>query len=165
VLKRAFKGYVAPMLKSSLQKLYCHNYSSIAWYGDYISQLIHYHSACPPYSDFLDRAQLLIQKVLKQGYAAPKLKSSLQKITIITIHEMVDRYEISISQMTKDILHFTQIFTVATMIWLNDYGIRCVTNDQGYVPFVVIKIRPFPHSRLVTQFVTRETQWISQVEQ
>jgi VanZ family protein len=31
------------------------------------------------YSDFLDRAQLLMQKLLKQCYVAPRLKSLLQK--------------------------------------------------------------------------------------
>ena len=41
-------------------------------YGVYISQLVHYSRACAQYSDFLDRAQLLTQKLLK-------LKSSLQK--------------------------------------------------------------------------------------
>ena len=33
----------------------------------------------------------------------------------------------------------------------------CVTNDHGYVPFVVITIRFFPHSRPITGFVTRVT--------
>jgi len=35
-------------------------------YGVYISQLIRYSRACAQYSDFLDRAQLLMQKLLKQ---------------------------------------------------------------------------------------------------
>jgi len=35
---------------------------------------------CVQYSDLLDRAQLLTQKLLKQGYVAPRLKSSLQNI-------------------------------------------------------------------------------------
>jgi len=41
----------------------------------------------------------------------------------------------------------------------------CVTNDHGYVPLVVKTSRPFPHSRLVTGFVTRLTQRVSLVEQ
>ena len=44
-------------------------------YGVYISQLIHYSRACAQYGDFLDRAQLLTQKLLKQGHIAPMLKS------------------------------------------------------------------------------------------
>ena len=47
--------------------------------------------------NLLDRAQLLKQELLKQRYAAPKLKSSLQKC-YGRHHDLVDRYEISISQ-------------------------------------------------------------------
>ena len=39
---------------------------------------------------------------------------------------------------------------------LSSLGI-CVTNDHGYVPFVVITIWPFPHSRFITRFVKRLT--------
>ena len=75
-------------------------------YGVYISQLIHIARACPQYSEFLNRAQLLTKNLLKQGYSAPRLKSSLQKF-YGHHHDLVDRYEISISQMTIDLLHFT----------------------------------------------------------
>ena len=45
-------------------------------YGVYISQLIRYSSrACAKYSDFLHRAQLLTQKLLKQGYVAPRFEA------------------------------------------------------------------------------------------
>ena len=47
--------------------------------------------------DFMDRVQLLTQKAIKQGYVAPRLKSSLQKIDG-RHHELVDHYEISISK-------------------------------------------------------------------
>ena len=57
-------------------------------------------------SDFLDRAQLLTQKLLKQGYVAPMLKSSLQKIYNCH-HDLVDSYERSESQMIMDLLLFT----------------------------------------------------------
>jgi len=36
-------------------------------YGVYISQLVSYSRACAQYSDFLDRAQLLMQNLLKHG--------------------------------------------------------------------------------------------------
>jgi hypothetical protein len=75
-------------------------------YGVYISQLVHYSRACAQYSDFLDRAQLLTQKLLKQGYVAPWLKSSLQTF-YSRHHNLVDHYEISIFQMTMDLLLFT----------------------------------------------------------
>ena len=73
-------------------------------YGVYISQLIRYSRACAQYSDFLDWAELLT--LLKQGYIAPRLKSSLQKF-YGGHHNLVDRYEISIPQMTMDLLLFT----------------------------------------------------------
>jgi hypothetical protein len=41
----------------------------------------------------------------------------------------------------------------------------CVTNDHGYVPFVVNTSLSFPHSWLITGFVTRLTRWVSLVEQ
>ena len=34
---------------------------------------------------------------------------------------------------------------------------NCVTTDLGYVPFVVIAIRSFPYSWLITEFVARVT--------
>ena len=42
-------------------------------YGVYIFQLIRYSKACVKYNDFLDRDRLLMQKLLKQGYVAPRL--------------------------------------------------------------------------------------------
>jgi len=47
-------------------------------YAVNISQLLRYSKACSQYSDFMDRAQLLTQKLLKQGYVSHKLKSSLK---------------------------------------------------------------------------------------
>jgi hypothetical protein len=40
-----------------------------------------------------------------------------------------------------------------------------VSNDHGYVPFVVNTFRSFPHSWLITGFVTRLTRRLSLVEQ
>ena len=40
-----------------------------------------------------------------------------------------------------------------------------VTNDHGYVPFVVYTSRSFPHSWLITGFITRPTGQVSLVEQ
>jgi len=59
-------------------------------------------------SSFLDRAQLLTQRLLKQGHAAPRLKSSLQNFYghHHDQHDLVDRYAISIHQMTMDLLLF-----------------------------------------------------------
>ena len=41
----------------------------------------------------------------------------------------------------------------------------CVTNDHGYVPLVINTSRSFPHSWLITGFVTRLTRWLPLVEQ
>jgi hypothetical protein len=41
----------------------------------------------------------------------------------------------------------------------------CVTNDHVYVPLVVSTSQSFPHSCLITGFVTRLTWWVSLVEQ
>jgi hypothetical protein len=41
----------------------------------------------------------------------------------------------------------------------------CVTNDHGYVPLVVNTSRSFPHSRLITGFVTMSTRRAPLVEQ
>ena len=41
----------------------------------------------------------------------------------------------------------------------------CITNDHGYVPLVVNTSRSFPHSWLITGFVTRLTRRVSLVEQ
>jgi hypothetical protein len=56
----------------------------------------------PQYSDFLDISQLLTQKLLEQGYVAPRLKSSLQKL-YGRHYNLIDRYEISIYKMTIDL--------------------------------------------------------------
>ena len=41
----------------------------------------------------------------------------------------------------------------------------CVTNDHGYIPLVVNTSRSFPHSRLITGFVTRLTWRVPLKEQ
>jgi hypothetical protein len=43
--------------------------------------------------------------------------------------------------------------------------IRILDNDHGYVPLVVNTSRSFPHSRLITGFVTRLTRRVTLVEQ
>ena len=75
-------------------------------YGAYISQPTRYSRVCVQYIDFLDRPQQLTQMLLKQGYFAPRLKSSLQTFDG-RHHNLVDRYEMFISQLTTDFLLFT----------------------------------------------------------
>ena len=73
-------------------------------YGVYISQLIRYSRACGSYHDFLHRGLLLTGKLLNQGFLLVKLKSSLRKF-YGHYHDLVDRYGISVSQMTTHIFH------------------------------------------------------------
>jgi len=71
---------------------------------------IRYSTVCARYSDFLDRVQLMTQKLLKQGYVALRLKASLQKF-YRRHHNLADHYEIFISQMTMDILLLRTFFS------------------------------------------------------
>jgi len=75
-------------------------------YGVYISQLIRYSRTYAKYSYFLDITQLLTKELLMQGYVTLRLKSSLHKF-YGRHHDLVDRYEISISQMTMNRFLFT----------------------------------------------------------
>ena len=60
-------------------------------YGVYILQLIRYARARVQYSDFLERGQLLSQKLLSQGYVTPRLESSLRKF-YSRHYDLVDHY-------------------------------------------------------------------------
>ena len=76
-------------------------------YGVYISQLIRYSRACDSYHDVLDRGLLLTRKLLNQGFLLVKLKSSLGRKLYGRHHDLVDRYGISVSQMTTDMFHLS----------------------------------------------------------
>ena len=81
----------------------CSNISAAPAYGIYISQLIRYSRAC----DFLDSCILLTRKLLNQGFILFKLKSSLRKF-YGRHYDLVDRYGISVSQMTMDMSHLSK---------------------------------------------------------
>jgi hypothetical protein len=84
----------------------CRNIPAAPAYGVYISRLIEYSRACGSYHDFLDRGLLLTRKLLNQGFLLAKLKSSLRTF-FDRHHDLVDRYGISVSQMTTDMLHLS----------------------------------------------------------
>jgi hypothetical protein len=63
---------------------------------------------------------------------------------------------------TKGVLEFKLKSPLYTMTWLRNV---CVINDHGYVPFVVITIWFFPHSWLITWFLTRVRRRVPLVEQ
>jgi len=60
-----------------------------------------YSSACGSYKDFLDRGLLLTRNLLNQGFLLVKLKSSVRKFNG-SHPDLVDRYGISVSQITTD---------------------------------------------------------------
>jgi hypothetical protein len=84
----------------------CSNVLAAPAYGVYISQLIRYSRACGSYQDFLDRGLLLTRKLLNQGIVLVKLKSSVRKL-YGPHHDLVDRYGISVSQITTDMFHLS----------------------------------------------------------
>jgi hypothetical protein len=84
----------------------CCNIPVVPAYGVYISQLLWYSRACGSYQDFLDKGLLPTRKLLNQGFLLVKLKSSLRKF--YGRHQyLVDRYGISVSQMTTDNFHLS----------------------------------------------------------
>jgi hypothetical protein len=82
----------------------CSNIPAAPAYGVHISQMIRYSRACGSYQDILDRGLLLTRKLLDKGFLLVKLKSSLRKF-YGRHHDLVDRYGISVSQMTTDMFH------------------------------------------------------------
>jgi hypothetical protein len=86
----------------------CSNIPAAPAYGVYIyiSQMIRYSRACGSYQDFIDRGLQLTRQLLNQGFYLVKLKSSLRKF-YGRHHDLVDRYEIYMSQQTTDIFHLS----------------------------------------------------------
>jgi hypothetical protein len=97
--------------------------------------MIRYSRAFGSYQDFLDRGLLLTRKLLKQGFL-------FSKVEVIT----------------------SKILRPPPRLGWPFWNI-CVTNDHGYVPLAVNTSRSFPHSRLITGFVTRLTRQVPLVEQ
>ena len=63
-------------------------------------------TACGSYQDFLDRGFLLTRKLLNQRFLLVKLKSSFRTF-YGRHHDLVDRYGISVSQMTTDMFQLS----------------------------------------------------------
>ena len=155
-------------------------HAHIAW----ISQFIRCSIACSSYHEFLDRGLLPTRKLLNQGLLVVKLKSSV-RMFYCRHHDLVNRYRISVSQITTDMFCVTNdhgyMFCVTNNHgyvlchkWPRIYvlchkwpqicsrsqmttDMFCVTNDHGYVALVVITIRSFPRSWHITGLVTRVT--------
>ena len=76
-------------------------------YGIFISQLIRYARACSSYECFILRARRLSSKLRKQGYLVRRLKSSFRKFNG-RYGDLIQQYEVSLSQMLNDILTLEQ---------------------------------------------------------
>jgi hypothetical protein len=79
--------------------------------------MIRYSRACGSYQDVLGWRLLLTRKLLDQRFLLVKLKSSLEK-DYGRHHDSVDRYGISVSQMTTDMFHLSQ--TVPGLFLIHD---------------------------------------------
>jgi hypothetical protein len=64
---------------------------------------------CGSYHDFLDRGLLLTRKLLNQGFLLVKLESSLRKF-YGRHHNLIDRYGLSVTQLTTDMFHLSLTF-------------------------------------------------------
>ena len=84
----------------------CSNIPAAPTHGVYIHQLIRYFRACGSYQDFLESGLLLTRKLLNQWSLLVKFKSSLRKF-YGRHYDLVDRYDISVSQMTTDMFHLS----------------------------------------------------------
>jgi hypothetical protein len=96
-------------------------------HGACISQLVCYSRACSQFSNLLDRAQLLTKKLLKQGFVAPRLKSSLQKLYGLH-HNLLD---IHISKDNgSSTFYIDVLFPLSLPRFLPDLTV-CMSNTVG----------------------------------
>jgi hypothetical protein len=68
--------------------------------------MIRYARACGFYQDFIDIGLLLTRKLLNKGFLLVKLKSLLRTF-YGRHHDLVDGYEINVSQKTTDMFHLS----------------------------------------------------------
>jgi len=116
--------------------------------GHHYTKQLYIYQDLSVYSDFLDRAQLLTQKLVKQGYVDPKLRSSLQKL-YCRHHELVDRYKISIHEMVMmDFFPFYLYFCSFLYhrqnfywTWLYDLHGACLIRNRNYIK--IFQVRRF----------------------
>ena len=82
------------------------NIPAAAVCGVYISQFVRYSRACVFDYAFLDREFLLTRKILNQGFLVYYLKSPLLKC-YCRHHDLVNRCEIYVSQITTDMFRLS----------------------------------------------------------
>ena len=82
----------------------CSNIPTSPAYGVFVSQLVRYARACTMYKDFIERSSRLGSRLQRQGYLLPRLKAALKKF-YGRHHDVIDRFNVSVSQMTSDMFY------------------------------------------------------------
>ena len=101
-------------------------YISLSWYD--IPELV-----VPIRISSVDRGLLLTRKLLNQGFLLVMSKSSLRKF-YGRHHDLVDRYGISVSQMTTDMLHLSQTLPGLFLIHDLSPGLLLVAQERPILP-------------------------------
>ena len=99
--------------------------------------------------------EVYISQLIRYSRACGSNQDFLDGELLLTIEILNQRYLLAKS-------HFAG-FMVANITWLT--ATEYVTDDHGYVPFVVITFRSFDHSWLIIGFATRVTRRMPHVEQ
>ena len=79
-------------------------------------KLLYSNKFVDSYSDFLNRAKTLSQRLLGRSYVQPFLLSSHQKL-YGRHHDIIERYEVLVSQMRINILRFYVSFTMWRVLY------------------------------------------------
>jgi hypothetical protein len=106
------------------------NILGVSVYEPYISQLIRHSRASGSYHYFIDRGMLLSRQLLNQCFRVVNLKSSLRKFCF-RHHDLVNRYIISVSQMTKDMLRLSYLQSGPLLIHGLSFWICNKSNTTG----------------------------------
>ena len=100
-------GFVKRRITSIFPLLTCHFFSSnipsSPAYVVCISQLVPYARAYCKYQNFVDRAKLLTNKLLSQGYRKTKLVSTVKKF-YGRHHDLVDPYSAAVSKLISNLM-------------------------------------------------------------
>ena len=84
----------------------CSNIPAEPDYGAYFTQWVRYSRDCGSYHIYFASGMQLTRTLHIQGFIGVKLKSSLRKF-YCRYHNVVNRYGISVSQMTSDMLYLS----------------------------------------------------------
>ena len=92
-----------------------------------------YSRACGSYRDFLDRGLLLTRTPLNQGFLLVKLKSSL-RMFYGRHHDLLDRYGISVSEITTICSTCRNYFPVLSSFMTCHWACNCMEQELFILP-------------------------------